>query len=187
MDLGGGFLEKIANPEKYDLIASACHLDEPCYSVRVEIREDLSKLMPFLNAEANVLLYEPDEDPVMIFKLENYRVALRRHELSIGPVSDRLAGRESLSKVIGFLNEIWHGRHDMEPNFEPRRRPPALEIFKLLPGTNCGECGEAACMAFAVKIALGRLAPSLCPQLQKDLASMRRLHALMGLKMPDDY
>ncbi|MFQ5686249.1 MAG: DUF3786 domain-containing protein [Candidatus Scalindua sp.] len=27
-----------------------------------------------------------------------------------------------------------------------------IEIYKKLPGTNCGECGEATCMAFALKV-----------------------------------
>jgi ArsR family metal-binding transcriptional regulator len=28
----------------------------------------------------------------------------------------------------------------------------ALDIFKLLPGTNCKRCGEPTCLAFAVKL-----------------------------------
>ena len=31
--------------------------------------------------------------------------------------------------------------------------PGPLEIYPLLPGTNCEECGEANCMAFATKMA----------------------------------
>ena len=27
-----------------------------------------------------------------------------------------------------------------------------LDIFKLLPGTNCKRCGEPTCLAFAVKL-----------------------------------
>jgi ArsR family metal-binding transcriptional regulator len=30
--------------------------------------------------------------------------------------------------------------------------PRPLDIFKLLPGKNCKECGEATCLAFAVKL-----------------------------------
>ncbi len=28
----------------------------------------------------------------------------------------------------------------------------ALDLFKLLPGTNCKKCGEPSCLAFAVKL-----------------------------------
>ena len=31
-----------------------------------------------------------------------------------------------------------------------------IEIFKLLPKTNCGECGVPTCLAFAMKLAAGQ-------------------------------
>ena len=33
-----------------------------------------------------------------------------------------------------------------------RERPPALEIFKRLPKTNCKQCGELTCLAFAARL-----------------------------------
>jgi acetyl-CoA decarbonylase/synthase complex subunit gamma len=38
-----------------------------------------------------------------------------------------------------------------------------LDIFKLLPRTNCGECGVPTCMAFAMKIAQKKAELSSCP------------------------
>jgi hypothetical protein len=38
-----------------------------------------------------------------------------------------------------------------------------LEVYKKLPGTNCGECGEAACMAFAMKVKTHQRSISDCP------------------------
>jgi acetyl-CoA decarbonylase/synthase complex subunit gamma len=38
-----------------------------------------------------------------------------------------------------------------------------LEIFKLLPKTNCGECGIPTCMAFAMKLAQKKAELSECP------------------------
>ena len=32
-----------------------------------------------------------------------------------------------------------------------------LDIFKLTPKTNCKECGNPTCMAFAMKVASGAL------------------------------
>ena len=43
-----------------------------------------------------------------------------------------------------------------------RERPPALEIFKRLPRTNCRACGEATCLAFAVQVWQGRRLPREC-------------------------
>lgn len=38
-----------------------------------------------------------------------------------------------------------------------------LEIFKLLPKTNCKECGQATCMAFAMQLAGGKAELDECP------------------------
>ena len=38
-----------------------------------------------------------------------------------------------------------------------------IEIFKLLPKTNCKECGEPTCLAFAMKLAAGKAELAACP------------------------
>ena len=38
-----------------------------------------------------------------------------------------------------------------------------LQIFKLLPKTNCGECGVPTCMAFAMKLAAKNADLAACP------------------------
>jgi acetyl-CoA decarbonylase/synthase complex subunit gamma len=38
-----------------------------------------------------------------------------------------------------------------------------IEIFKLLPKTNCGKCGVPTCLAFAMSLAAGRAELSVCP------------------------
>ena len=38
-----------------------------------------------------------------------------------------------------------------------------LDIFKLLPKTNCGDCGVPTCMAFAMKLAQKKAELAACP------------------------
>ena len=38
-----------------------------------------------------------------------------------------------------------------------------IEIFKLLPKTNCGECGVPTCLAFAMNLATGKAELTACP------------------------
>ncbi len=38
-----------------------------------------------------------------------------------------------------------------------------IEIFKLLPKTNCGECGVPTCLAFAMSLAAGKAELTACP------------------------
>ena len=43
-----------------------------------------------------------------------------------------------------------------------------LDIFKLTPKTNCKDCGNPTCMAFAMKVAQGAIALDKCPHLSDD-------------------
>lgn len=57
---------------------------------------------------------------------------------------------------------IAHITGALEPSFETRKRPPALEVFKRLPGTNCGLCEEITCMAFALRLWAGEVGVRQC-------------------------
>ncbi len=48
-----------------------------------------------------------------------------------------------------LVNDVWARRVEIDPSAELRRAPSALEIYKRLPGTNCKDCGEPTCTAFA--------------------------------------
>jgi acetyl-CoA decarbonylase/synthase complex subunit gamma len=43
-----------------------------------------------------------------------------------------------------------------------------IEIFKLLPKTNCKDCGEPTCLAFAMKLAAGKASLSACPHVSEE-------------------
>ena len=43
-----------------------------------------------------------------------------------------------------------------------------IEIFKLLPKTNCKECGVPTCLAFAMNLAAGKAELSACPYLSEE-------------------
>ena len=43
-----------------------------------------------------------------------------------------------------------------------------IEIFKLLPKTNCKECGVPTCLAFAMNLAVGKAELSACPYVSEE-------------------
>ena len=57
----------------------------------------------------------------------------------------------------------------------------AFEIYKLLPKTNCKECGEATCMAFAVSLLRQAKKVNDCPPLlaeSKYSDNLKKLHEI---------
>jgi CO dehydrogenase/acetyl-CoA synthase gamma subunit (corrinoid Fe-S protein) len=55
-----------------------------------------------------------------------------------------------------------------------------MAVYKLLPGTNCKECGQPGCWQFALKLVTGVVTTGECPPLaQPEFAS--QLAELRGL------
>jgi len=46
-----------------------------------------------------------------------------------------------------------------------------IEIFKLLPKTNCGDCGVPTCLAFAMSLAAGKAELTACPHVSEEAVS----------------
>ena len=47
-----------------------------------------------------------------------------------------------------------------------------IQIFKMLPKTNCGECGVPTCLAFAMNLASGKAELSACPYVSDEARDM---------------
>ena len=62
--------------------------------------------------------------------------------------------------------------------------PGPLDIYPNLPGTNCQECGEANCMAFATKLAEYTVKVAACTPLFKEAKYAKKLVKLQQLIRP---
>jgi ArsR family metal-binding transcriptional regulator len=64
------------------------------------------------------------------------------------------------------INACWESRADITPTTQGAPKIQILEILKLLPRTNCRQCGEPTCMVFAVRMAEGVKGTGDCPSLE---------------------
>lgn len=64
----------------------------------------------------------------------------------------------------------------------PWKPPNPIEIYNLLPKTNCGKCGEVNCMAFAVKVSNFEVSLEECSPLfeEKYLGNYQKIKALVA-------
>lgn len=145
------------------------------YSAKAHLSTDASEVMPYLNATLERPNYGKG-NLFILWKEEGRTYALRPDELAISNVTDRRQAQELMAKSIAMINDVWERRDELTPDYEEKTAPPALEVFKLLPRTNCGECGVATCMAFAVQLTEGAKRPEDCPPLADDS------DAVLGLK-----
>lgn len=153
-----------------ELSTPACDLSATIYTARISVDADLSEVLPYINATVEKGEFLPDM-PVLVFRERTHKYALRPREISISNIIDRDEASEEARVIVEKINTIWENRANLEPSFSTWTRPKALEVFKLLPRTNCGECGIGACMAFAVEVSKGKKGPGDCPPLQQDECS----------------
>lgn len=92
----------------------------------------------------------------------------RPDEISASRIEDREEGSRVIEKIVDDVNRIWERRGEIKPNFEQRKLPTVIEIYKLLPKTNCKECGYPTCMAFANGLREGAAEASQCPYLSAE-------------------
>lgn len=129
---------------------------------------DVSALFPYVNAVAKRA--ELHQTPHFIrFLYEDRFCVLYPRAGLVTPVEDRVQARSFLERLIAFLNDISSRRHEITPNHRIHRRVSVLNILKLLPKTNCGQCGYASCMAFAAALSLQESVPERCPYIQSPL------------------
>jgi ArsR family metal-binding transcriptional regulator len=143
------------------MVLAPCVADETKIRLIAHISGDLTEVFPYLNTEMQQGCYNRHA-PTFTF-MEGYRmVSLYPRRITVAKADEIVDAWRSLESIRRAVNEVWARRAEIEPTYEMRERPPALEIFKRLPRTNCRACGEPTCLAFAVQVWQGLRVPREC-------------------------
>lgn len=154
-----------------------CLPGAPVYAAKARIPDDVSEVMPYLNAVLDHTLYGGDKQ-FLVWQDEERKYALRPHELAVSTIWNREQAEELVEKAVAMINGIWERRDEITPDHTRKTIPKVLDILKLLPRTNCKECGLQSCMAFAAELVEGTCRLEDCPYLLED----DNAEALQGLK-----
>jgi len=115
------------------------------------ISGNMADAFPYLNA-VTAAAYYPEGGPTLTF-MEGYRlITLYPQKVAIAKADDLVDGWRLLEMIRCRVSRVYAKRDVIEPLYVQRRKPPVLEIFKRLPGTNCRQCGQKTCMAFALSL-----------------------------------
>jgi ArsR family metal-binding transcriptional regulator len=122
-------------------------------------------VLPLLNAILpTVVSYHPFTG-VMTLRRRPGLITLYPDKVMITQVADVEEGLVLLAAMRDLLNRTWAWREEIQPKREGRRVPRPLDVYELLPRTNCRACGEATCMAFAFGLLESRHRTEECPPL----------------------
>ncbi|MBW1980056.1 MAG: Fe-S cluster protein [Deltaproteobacteria bacterium] len=134
------------------------------------LEEDISEVLPYLNTVLGGHQYLK-EPPALTLKIYGKLITLHPREIAINALKDEAEAEKILEWLKKEINDTWEKRTEIEPSFETPEKPRVLEILKLLPKTNCRECGQPTCMVFATQVADGGRGPEDCPPLSEEARS----------------
>ena len=86
-------------------------------------------------------------------------------EHAAAKINNEEDARQILEWLKEKINYCYKNKDKIEPNYKRRQSLQPVDIYKLLPGLNCRECGEATCFTFAIKLASEEVNIIKCPSL----------------------
>jgi len=128
-----------------------CLADPMKIRVIAEVSEEIQEVFPYLNAVLKGCIYNHPANTLTIRK-DQKLITLHALHITLAKIEDEKEAEDILKWLKNLINETFESRARIEPNYSMAAELKALDIFKLLPGTNCKKCGEPTCLAFAVKL-----------------------------------
>ena len=151
-----------------------CIADPTKNRIIAEFWDQVDTVFPYLNAVVPHLMYNPGANSVTL-KRGGRILTFYPHVAVMAKVDGEEDAEAQLRWFQELCNETWRRRDEIEPCFERRQQLGPLDVYRLLPRLNCGDCGERTCMAFAFRLLFGELSLEACPRLtEPEYAEGRR-------------
>jgi ArsR family metal-binding transcriptional regulator len=163
----------------WEVFTPPCEPGAERYAARARLTVDISEILPYLNAILRGAIYYPAAR-ALTWKKAGHSVAFHAYEIVTSNVEDRDEAEKELRGLIDLVNRTWERRAEITPDTVTRRRPTSMAIFKLLPQTNCKQCGEPTCYTFSLKLAASQkklvdCTPLFEPQYAENLAALEEI------------
>jgi ArsR family metal-binding transcriptional regulator len=165
---------KIINEYDLKLVEPGCSPGSGRWGVLITLQEDISAVFPYLNAEFGHTIYD-HQNKNLVVRDRNQAYAFRPEEIQIARADDSTHARQITAELVEKINRVWRERDRITPYFKDKRPVAVIDIFKLLPRTNCRKCGYLTCLAYAADLRQGTATLENCPHLaQPDYAENRQ-------------
>ncbi len=146
------------------IVLAECNPSSEKVNALVELSEDISEVLPYLNTVLKGLHYI-DKNKILTVKRGGHLITFRPREIAITKLEDEKEAREVVEELKQIVNETYQNRNKIEPDYTMAKELKSSDILKLLPGANCKECGERTCFAFSYKLIRHEVEISKCTPL----------------------
>ena len=135
----------------FETMMPECNTFAETINAIATLSEDIGEALPYLASVIKQCSYD-DNSKILTFKLEGKGIAMYPRKITVTRLTDREEAAQVLDKLKDFINRTYDNKHNIEPCYKKGIELKYLDVFKLLPGTNCKECGQPTCLAFAARL-----------------------------------
>ncbi len=146
------------------IVLPDCDLSAVTVNAIVTLSGDISGVIPYLHTVLKGSDYI-DQSRILTVKREGHLITFRPREVAITKLEDEKEARRVMEELKQIINETYQERDTIEPDYTMPKELKSSDILKLLPGTNCKECGERTCFAFSFKLIRHEVAILKCAPL----------------------
>lgn len=139
------------------------------WGVHFKLDQDVKALFPYLNAVfTDARFYDKPECVEFIF--EGFKCMLYPDEVIAAAFTGEDQALQFAQRLVDFLNGVNDKKDSLTPNFKKFQPVSVIDIYKILPQTNCRECGFSACLAFAAALSKREATTDQCPGLRRPMS-----------------
>lgn len=147
-----------------EIFRSKCNAKAQTLHCFAHLQDDVGAVLPYLNAVLGGFSYIK-EPPSLTLKSSGKLITIHSRKIAVNALQDEEQAEKIVAWLQGEINNAWEKHEEIEPCFDGAKQPEILEVLKLLPKTNCKECGEQTCMVFSVRVVEGAKDYTSCPAL----------------------
>jgi ArsR family metal-binding transcriptional regulator len=134
------------------------------FNAIIDLDVDIADLLPYLASVIRGCTYIHGTEQLNYMD-QGHIIAIRPRQIRITALNDEAEARLLCEDLKTIINEVYQRRENITPTLHKQARLDPLRVYRELPGTSCGECGEATCMAFAARVVTRELLVNRCTQL----------------------
>jgi ArsR family metal-binding transcriptional regulator len=146
---------------KFEMSLPECNPFAQTVNAIAELSDDIGEALPYLASVITPCNYD-DHTKILTFRKEGKAIAVYPRQIAISKLKDEYEAREALEELKDLINSTYENRHNIQPCYKKGGELKYLDVFRLLPGTNCRECGEPTCLAFATRLVQQEVNLSQC-------------------------
>lgn len=136
----------------FKVMLPECNHSVQTVNAIAELSDDISEVLPYLNATIKGCNYL-SEAGILRFVREGRAITLYPKQIAVTRLEGEVQAKQVLESIRELINSTYERRGELKPSYRSGDKLKFLEVYKLLPGTNCKQCSEPTCLAFANKLA----------------------------------